>query len=682
MADVLQNAFTSGELSPSLRGRIDLEKYRSGCATLRNFKVQPHGGAVKRPGTILLDELPGEAALIRFVFNSAQTYCLAFGEKWLRVYVHQGPVLNSQGQGYEIKSPYTLAQARQLSVAQSADVLFIAAPGVAPYLLKRHDHNDWRFEKMKFVPPLPKPSAPTVAFYGGGSSFTTSYTYYVSAVTDEDKESELSDGVTISGPSSNNWQAGSYVGLSWPAVEGAVEYRLYKSSFGGRPGFLAVTDGLTFNDNNVTPSLSEGAPTYVDPFPEDDFPRVVTFYEQRLVFASSPNRPQTIWMSKSGDFFNFARYRPLTDDSPVELTIASAEVSSLCWLATLRTLVMGSADMEWEISSSGGPFTARTAKASPQSHIGSAAIPSLIVNNSILHVTRSGAQVRDLKYDFGADSYQSVDLTIMAAHLLEKHCLTDWAYQRHPDSIIWAVRSDGALLGLTYQSEHQVFAWHRHDTQGRFLSVCSVPYQRADDLFLLVERGGHYFMERQAEEYIDGDVSRSVFLDCALIYDKPGRPVKILKGLDHLEGREVGVLSGGAVENLKVVKGGAISLDCPSPLVIVGLPFRAELETMPVEIVTQEGTSVAHKKALNPINIYFHNTVGAKVGHDFKRMEQIKWRQDEPYGTPPRPFTGFKEVVLPSLGENIASVCLTSDEPLPMTVLNIVSKVQVYSGSR
>ncbi|MDE6734636.1 MAG: hypothetical protein K2J64_04130, partial [Desulfovibrio sp.] len=134
---VLQGAFIAGELAPSLAARVDLEKYNKGCRTLKNFLVQPHGGAVKRPGFVLLDALPGEAALVPFVFSQSQTYCLVFGEKWLRVATRDGFILDASGSPYQIASPYTLAQARALSWCQSADVLLLAVPGVRPRLRQR-----------------------------------------------------------------------------------------------------------------------------------------------------------------------------------------------------------------------------------------------------------------------------------------------------------------------------------------------------------------------------------------------------------------------------------------------------------------------------------------------------------------------------------------------------------------
>ena len=678
----LQSAFNGGEYAPQLNARVDLAKFKQGCRLLRNFKVQPHGGAVKRPGFILLDALPGEAKLLRFVFNQDQTYCLAFGEHWLRVFTPDGPVLTDADQIYEIASPYSLAQAKEISAAQSADILFLACEGVAPQMLKRFGHNHWEFEAMSFDAPLAAPTGFTA--WRSHDGYWSPYTYCVTAVDAEGKESEVSAKYEIGGAPPNNWPEYFAISMSWNIVPGAAEYRVYKAQYGGRPGYIATvsqpaTDTTaTYHDSNVAPSLSEGPPEYENPFPHDDYPRVVSFFEQRLVFASSPNRPQTIWMSKSGDYRNFARYKPQAADSPWEGTIVGSDVSRLNWMVALRSLVVGADMTEWEISASQGAFSAETAQRKPQSYIGSARMPAIIVGNTILHIDRSGAQVRNFQYSFAADSYEGSDCSIMASHLFERYRITDWTYQQHPDSVVWAVREDGLLLGMTYQYEHQVIAWHRHDTQGEFVSVCATPHGRDDILFAVIRRQGQYFLERLADRYIDGDYSLNPFLDCALIYDQPGVEISVVRGLEHLEGMRVGILSRGAVETDRVVTDGSVTLDKPSDRVIVGLQYTADLETMPTEIVGQEGTSVGRKKQINKVGIRFHETVHAKVGVSFDELETVKWRSNEPHGTPPRPFSNDKMVTLPTMADKVVSVCVRSDEPTPMTVLALMPDIKVF----
>ncbi|MDR2488771.1 MAG: hypothetical protein LBD42_04690 [Desulfovibrio sp.] len=769
----LQSNFTAGELSPSLSARVELSKYNTGCRTLKNFLVQSHGGAVKRPGFELLDALPGEAALVPFVFNREQSYCLCLGERWLRVAAHDGFILAGDGGPYEIESPYTLEQARQISYAQSADVLFIACHGVRPQKLKRLNHDHWEFEAMVFEAPLSPPvwsdyaanednafqlayPASSVYYvtgsgfgaryylvgynlyrktdpawiavnhslaYASGNAFTrghdeegnltyfpinedlyrrtgaalpvafihearmsdgsdspaqrtTSYTYHITALDAEGRESPMSAGASITGPASNNWQGADYIKLSWLGIEGAREYRVYKSVFGGRPGYVATTVDTAWQDHNVLPSISEGAPKYENPFPSDDFPGAVCLFEQRLVFASSLNRPQTIWMSKSGDYGNFAVYDPLAADSPIELTLAGGEISTANWMVSLRSMIMGTSGMEWEISGRGeSAFSAMNKKATGQSYWGSSLKRAIVVGNVIVHVSSSGSQVRTLQYEFAADSYGGMDLSIMAAHLLEKERIVDWTYQKNPDSIIWAARSDGVLLGLTFQAEHQISAWHQHHTQGKFKAVCSVPHGFEDSLFAVVERDGIFFLERMAGRYKGGDPAGHVFADSAMTYN--GEPTKIISGMEHMNGKSVCIMADGAVNAPRVVEGGMIELDHPASVVTVGLPYTADLETMPVEVVGGDGSSVAMKKQINAVDIIFRDSLGVKVGLSFDSAQDVRWRTNEPYGKPPAPFSGMKQIVTNKLAENILTVCLRSDLPTPVTVLAIVSRIAV-----
>jgi hypothetical protein len=66
--------FTGGELSPRLDGRNDLAKYASGCKTLQNMVVYPHGSAARRSGTNFVSEVENimqqKTRLIPFEFST------------------------------------------------------------------------------------------------------------------------------------------------------------------------------------------------------------------------------------------------------------------------------------------------------------------------------------------------------------------------------------------------------------------------------------------------------------------------------------------------------------------------------------------------------------------------------------------------------------------------------------
>ena len=212
----------------------------------------------------------------------------------------------------------------------------------------------------------------------------------------------------------------------------------------------------------------------------------------------------------------------------------------------------------------------------PQSYRGSSELPALIVGNSVLHINRTHREMRDLMYDFGTDSYSGSDHAVLAGHLFEQHAVTDWAYQQSPDSIIWCVRDDGLLLGHTFLREHEVFAWHRHSTQGKFLAVCTLPSSFADEVFVVTEREiqdeKKYFLERMENccvqrEQTDNFENRAksgqdntpylFYVDAGLSYhacEHNGKKIRYVGGLEHLLGREAAILANGAVCPPQIVR--------------------------------------------------------------------------------------------------------------------------------
>lgn len=741
-AQLLQSSFTAGELSPSLAARIDFARYSQGCRTLKNFLVHPHGGASKRPGFSLLGNIPGEAVLIPFVFNNEQSYCLIFGDKWMRICTDEGFILNEQGQILQLATPYSLQQARQMSWTQSGDIMYLACRGIAPQKLKRRGHAAWEFNEVKFTPPVAppiwlKPSSTAYDMiiytqaYKSGTLWTAQtngrvvnedlfrrltinmpsnplgyaifvnnarksdgtvspatcvvpYTYYITGVTHDGQETELSVENNITGPASNNWQVGDYIVLLWNTSVAFKEYRIYKSEYQGQPGLIATCEGFTYSDHNNMPDYSEGPPHWRQPFvarPGEEglgkeYPGVVCFFEQRLVYASSINQPQTVWLSASGDYENFSASVPVKADDSLELTIASNEVSVMQWMVALRSLMIGANGMEWELTGADGALTARNARAIPQSQRGSYPLRALVVGSTILHVTRSGKEIRDFKYDFSTDSYGGTDKTILAQHLFERHKIVDWAYQPQPGSIIWVVRDDGVLLGLTFNPEHEVFAWHQHSTQGQFKSVCSLPVDSTDLLFAIVKRNGQYFVEHMNSETENGAGGNfsGVYLDCALEL-KSAQPVSIIHSLDHLEGMTVCIWADGKEQTPKKVANGSIQLDAPALHVVAGLNYSAELETMPLEAQMQAGLSVGRRKKLSAVNIHFKDSIYAQAGPDFEHLEEIRWPKS---GGNLERHSGIQRVLTGTLGKNLSSICIKSDKPYPLHILAVMPELAVY----
>jgi hypothetical protein len=152
-ASPIITAFNAGELSPLLKGRVDLEKYYQGCEILENMTVYPHGGAVRRPGTYFCAEVKSSALptrLIPFEFSTTQAYIIEVGHEYMRFYMNQGQITLS-GTAYEISTPYQSGEIFQLKFVQSADTMYIVHPNHAPQKLTRTGHTAWSLTVVSFT---------------------------------------------------------------------------------------------------------------------------------------------------------------------------------------------------------------------------------------------------------------------------------------------------------------------------------------------------------------------------------------------------------------------------------------------------------------------------------------------------------------------------------------------------
>jgi hypothetical protein len=237
----------------------------------------------------------------------------------------------------------------------------------------------------------------------------------------------------------------------------------------------------------------------------DGFPAAVSFYEERLVFAASTNYPQTLWFSSSGDYENFTGSEVnsnVLDTNALTYTIASNQVNVIRYLSATRSLLVGTVGGEFAVRASGTdqPLTPTNAQIKRQCSYGSADVRPEQVANVTLFLHRNGRKIQELLFDFDSDSYKAPDLTILSEHVTESG-IVEMAYQKEPDSILWCVRDDGVLAGMTYRRDEDVVAWHRHTIGGKYTksgtdytyghveSIASIPGTAAEDeLWVTVAR--------------------------------------------------------------------------------------------------------------------------------------------------------------------------------------------------
>lgn len=672
-----QPSFAGGVLGPGLHGRIDINKYDIGLKVGKNVFIHAHGGLSNRAGTRFVAQMPNDAqgVLAPFQRDDDDTYVLVFSDQEMRL-IQAGQQIQSGGVWATLTQPYTTAQILQMDFVQSIDVMYFAHTDLPAKKVSRSAELTWTWSDLALNPTVPEVTglSASIKMTTTNTDEQISYEYRVAAVINGVEGFSQTASSLVTTPSDTRLLEiqGQRITLSWSAVTGAENYRVYRKR-AGVFGYIGYTKDTSFVDDNVSPDVTVTPPVQTDLFQvAGDYPGKVTLFQQRLVLASSVNSPETIWMSRVGDFENFTRSEYTLDADRVELDITGSEVNKIRNMTQLRELVVFTSGGEFTITGPNGVMVATNPIQTQYGYSGSSGIKPLVVENTIVFVDSTGRQVRDLRYAFDQDGYTGNDLTIFSSHFFENRQIAGWAFQKNPHSIVWTYTTDGSLLSLTYKREHQLWAWTEHDIGGAVESICAVREGAQDAVYMIVNRtiGGQTrrYIERLDNRNFEA-VEDAYFVDCGITYS--GAATSTITGLDHLEGETVVALADGNVVDNLTVSSGQVSLPYAASKVHVGLPFSAEIETLPPPIDVQDvGSTRGRPIKASRLFVQLEKTRGIKAGPTSRRMTDLILPTSDLSETR-QLFTGMQQIQLYADWNRDGTIVVRQDFPLPMTILGI-----------
>lgn len=260
---------------------------------------------------------------------------------------------------------------------------------------------------------------------------------------------------------------------------------------------------------------------------DQGYPSIVTYWQDRLVYAASRERPQTVWGSKNGNYIDFGVSVPSVDDDAVDFTMNARQINAIVDLIPLDRLIALTSAGAWIVTDGQNQvLTPSTVGFKPQSYHGAKAMRTVIVGDEAIFVHIGGRKLRTLSYKFDSDKFKGINISILSNHLLKKRrTVVDMDYADEPHTLLNVIRSDGHLLQLTYDVEQEINGWTHSDTRGSFKRVCSIPEDGDSAIYFKVRRtiNGEtkQFIERLADREIE-DVRDGVFLDCSQTFDGRG----------------------------------------------------------------------------------------------------------------------------------------------------------------
>lgn len=733
---VIQRAFSGGELAPALHARADLIKYATGLRRCRNFIVQRHGGVTNRGGTRfvgLTKTTSINVGLFRYVSeNTGESMLWEMGTSYLRPYLNgarlqvvlgsilaygagvnyvigdlvqvAGVVYYSlaiqigvappgatwvtfTGTNYELPNPFG---ADLPHVSQSGRTLTLTHHAHAPYeLINGGSTTAW---VLRVVATQATLAAPIGLVTTAGNAGTLNVGYVVTAGALLTYEESL--------PSAQVIKAEAYPTpatapdtLSWTAVAGAAEYYVYCDPAGnGIYGFLGTAAGTTFKNTGRVPDFTQTPPLANTKFTTSgDFPNRSGSFQQRRIFGYTDNAPDGIVASKTGLISNFGISQPLQNDDAVTFRMAGNNHNAVRHLLGLKDLIVLTGGGAWVVNGGGvgAPITPSAIVGLQNTYVGIGDVVPVVIGNSIVYVEKLGSTLFDLQFDLQVQGLAGKDLCIFSDHLFKGFSVNELDFQQNPDSVVWCCRSDGALLGMTYIREQEVWGWHRHDSGAacRFEHVCVVPEVDGDTVYLITRRTINGAFQRQIERLVKRQIvtfnTDAFFVDCGLSYS--GAPTNNVTGLTHLNGQVVAVVGDGAVifngdpaaANAATFTVAAGTFAAPFPAsysnIHVGLQITAEVETLDLDV---QGSSVrGKKKRVEMLMVLLEDSSRTfTVGPSSAALVPFFLK---PWEAAANLFTGDVEMSLTSSFDDNGRIFIRHTDPLPLTILGILPDVEL-----
>lgn len=457
---------------------------------------------------------------------------------------------------------------------------------------------------------------------------------------------------------------------------GAVLYYVYKLR-NGLYGYIGETSSLTFIDDNITPDMTRTPPQTNNPFSGvGNYPGAVTYFEQRRCFAGSKNKPQAFWATRSGTESNMNFSIPTRDDDSIVLKLAARNVSLIEHMIPLSDLLLLTTDGDFRIyTQNSDVFSPNTVASRAQSYHGANNVQPITSGESAVYVRSQSSRVHEMAYDNIAYAFKANDISIMAPHLFDEYTITDMALTRSPFPIIWVVRSDGVLLGVTYMPSQKVWAWHQHHFSGEVESIAGVPEGNKDVLYLSIIREIDGVITRYIEclDLRQESVLEDAFhTECGLFYD--GSPITNITGLDHLEGMTVNILADGETHPPQTVNAGAITLEYDASKICIGLPLTARLKTLPITAEV-EAYAQGSTKNVNRVYLRTHQSGQVKVGQTDDTLVAFQDTTDEEYGSVAMLRSATLNIETLPLWDPDGQIIVENSDPTPLTVLSMVLEV-------
>lgn len=672
---VLKNNLSSGELSPLLYTRTDIQQYANGSKKLLNAIPLVEGGAKKRPGTRFRGLFAGALRLIPFIPSSEDTYMLILGISTMKVFNPR-----TQSIVWETATPYNSAQkVREVQFAHTRYRMYFVQGDTPVYrFITSESFDTWQFAPFVFsVQPTDEVgTSPNVALKPSGIDVGKNISLTASAFPTwiSTEQYLIGDRVIYS---SQTWRAladsknsePSGTNGNWEAVTSGDASVFTSDHIGaivtinsGQVKITSITSAtvvkgdvlvaLTADIQAIAKSWTLNSLAFTG---TTGYPRTVVFFKQRLVFANTKTSPNQMWFSSIG---NDGDYLEATEDADAfSIASSSAQSDNILHMAQRGGVVALTGGSEFLISSTGA-LTPASAQIDQHTSYGvQKDVRPCLVGNQLLFVQRGGERLRAMSYSFEVDGLTSPELSAIAPHMPNEHNgIKEMTYQQTPYSLVWMVLNDGKVATITLNRDQDMNAWALHDFGGTVLSMCSLPTSTgADQCYMLVSRSGSLFLEELIE---------SAQSDCEFSMTQATAIDSNMQKLTD------------PLYNWSDSDGYFYSESKPDSSVAsfyYGQPFNFEVDLLPPDFSQVPSTAMFHRIQVHELILWLNKSIGG-----YANEYELQHKKNDQEAFQNQLFTGYVEVSQNGwFALHELDLKITHNKPLPFHVQSISMLVSI-----
>lgn len=728
-ARTIQTNFSTGEIDPTMLMRPESGAYQNGLWRAKNVALLNTGGGEAREGFLTLAGVHCDGRLIAFEFNRAERYLFVLQDQAIEIF----RVLEDFSVDYlgrQTGMIWTDAVLWELNFAQLGDVMIICHPLMKTQVIRRtslvdFDVVDFAFDEtgdgsrlfqpyFKFAPPAltltPSGSTGSITVTASDDWFEAGHVgvrfrIFQTEMTIDSVVSATQATATVHGRIRGRYDAnpmrtenGSNVvevtHVLHGLPDGASVTIIGCNEVGGITGAqingsrtITVIDENTYSivsGGTATLSTDGGGPNVsyeVDGIalrnwdeavfsPINGYPGACAFHDDRLWFGGSPERPQGLWSSTIGRYFDFG-IRDGNDNDSVQITLGG-EIAEIRHLMSNRHLQIFTRTNEFYAPQVEGFTLTPDMSVQRQTPYGASTVRPVAFDGATLFVQASQTAVREFLYDDGQRAYEAGSISLAASHLIKKpyDIAVVHGTRERPEQYAFLLNEDGTMAVFMSARVEQLAGWAPWSTNNeypdRFEAVCEIDNR----LYVLATRGEECWLELYGSEAagLDG----AAILESAeptAEWTLPARYAERMVHVIKVDENNRPLLYLGRHE---VSATGEIVADGEADRIAVGYDPGVLMRTLPPYIEDRRGSMLSEKTRVAEVIMTLDQTLAFSVRGQRLILRQTNQDQNDP----PEPFSGRQRYSLLGWSRE-PSVEISRAVPMPMRILGLIQKVIV-----